>query len=288
MIKKLNQPALLQSYPGFNGVKINNISFSSGKNNNSAEIASKIDHTYLPPITADPSDIEKNRNMVINLCREAKQYNFAAVCVRPDSISDAVNELSGTEVKIATVIGFPKGKIKAEGAEEIVGNIPLEEKIAEAKYSLKQGAEELDDVVNVKNIKKRDKKALNTEIKELLTAADGKTVKFIIETGLLTDNDKTFTVNCIIDSTNDIRREKNNPFIPVMVKTSTGMIYDGDICKGATVPDIKLIYNLVNKHNIGIKAAGGIRDAQTAKEMIEAGADRIGASKSVDMMTNQI
>lgn len=286
MINKLCQTALIQSYPNFNGVKINNISFSSGKNIDSATLASKIDHTYLPPVTDNLDDIEVNRNKVFDLCREAKQYNFAAVCVRPDSIYDAVNQLLGTKINVATVIGFPKRKMKVEGAEEIVGNVPLEDKIAEAKYSVKYGADELDDVINVSNIKKRNKKALEKEVKELLTVADGKPVKFIIEAGILTDKDKTFVVSCIIDSTNNFRRTENNPCIPVMVKTSTGMVYDGDNCKGATVQDIKLIYNLVNQHNIGIKAAGGIRDAQTAKEMIEAGADRIGASKSVEMITN--
>ncbi|MEW5820001.1 MAG: deoxyribose-phosphate aldolase [Cyanobacteriota bacterium] len=247
----------------------------SFKSNKLSIITSKVDHTYLPPVTNNAVQELQNNLKVSLLCKQAKKYKFPAVCVRPDSIASAKKELSGSSVKVATVIGFPEAKMEASGADQIVGNVPLKAKLAEIKESNKNGVDELDVVVNVSKVKSRDKTYVLKEIEDTLKASDGRLVKYIIETGLLTDQDKHFITNCIVEVTDKVRKEPGCSNYEVMVKTSTGMVKD---VPGATVEDIKLIASIVKGHNIGIKASGGIKDPDSAFEMIKAGADRIGTS----------
>ncbi|MEK0423610.1 MAG: hypothetical protein RLZ95_1520 [Bacteroidota bacterium] len=208
-----------------------------------------IDHTILKP-TCLVADIEK-------LCSEAKQYNFAAVCVPPNFVKLAKEQVAGTEVKVATVIGFPFGYSATEA------------KIAEIILAMVDGADELDVVANISAIKNGDWAAIADEINHIMPIirSKGKTVKIIIESGVLTDDE---IVKCC-----DIYGIAGIDFL----KTSTGYAE-----KGASVEAVKLFRkNLPNA--VHIKASGGIRDYAAAKEMIDAGATRIGCSAGVAIVT---
>ncbi len=208
-----------------------------------------IDHTILKP-TCLVADIEK-------LCSEAKQYNFAAVCVPPNFVKLAKEQVAGSEVKVATVIGFPFGYSATEA------------KIAEIILAMVDGADELDVVANISAIKNGDWAAIADEINHIMPIirSKGKAVKIIIESGVLTDDE---IVKCC-----DIYGIAGIDFL----KTSTGYAE-----KGASVEAVQLF----RKHlpdAIHIKASGGIRDFATAKQMIDAGATRIGCSAGVAIVT---
>ena len=218
--------------------------------NDIVNLAQYIDHTLLAP-GATPEQISK-------LCEEAKKYNFYAVCVNPIHVKQAVEETKGSSVKVAAVVGFPLG----EHSTEV--------KVLETKECIAAGAEEIDMVINIGALKTGNLALVKKEIAEIVKAAAPYPVKVIIETGLLTDEEKVTA--CILSV------EAKAAF----VKTSTGMLKSG---KGATVEDIKLMYEMVNKHGLKVKASGGIRDRAGAIAMIEAGAERIGASAGVAMVT---
>lgn len=220
--------------------------------NNNINLAQYIDHTILSP-GALPDDITK-------ICNEAKQYNFYAVCVNPIHVKHAVNELKGTNVKVAAVVGFPLG----EHSTDI--------KVLETKECIANGAEEIDMVINIGALKTGNFSLVKKEIAEIVKAAGRAPVKVIIETGLLTDEEKVTA--CILSV------EANAAF----VKTSTGMLKSG---KGATVEDVKLMHDIVSPHGLKVKASGAIRDRATAIAMIEAGAQRIGASAGVAMVKGE-
>jgi deoxyribose-phosphate aldolase len=208
-----------------------------------------IDHTILKP-TCLVSDIEK-------LCAEAKQYDFAAVCVPPNFVQLAKEQVAGSEVKVATVIGFPFGYSATEA------------KIAEVILAMVDGADELDVVANISAIKNGDWSAIADEINHILPIirSKGKAVKIIIESGVLTNEE---IIKCC-----DIYGIAGIDFL----KTSTGYAE-----KGASVEAVELF----RKHlpeAVKIKASGGIRDYATAKQMIDAGATRIGCSAGVSIMT---
>jgi deoxyribose-phosphate aldolase len=208
-----------------------------------------IDHTILKP-TCLVSDIEK-------LCAEAKQYDFAAVCVPPNFVQLAKEQVAGSEVKVATVIGFPFGYSATEA------------KIAEIILAMVDGADELDVVANISAIKNGDWSAIADEINHILPIirSKGKAVKIIIESGVLTNEE---IIKCC-----DIYGIAGIDFL----KTSTGYAE-----KGASVEAVELF----RKHlpeAVKIKASGGIRDYATAKQMIDAGATRIGCSAGVSIMT---
>ncbi len=208
-----------------------------------------IDHTVLKP-TCLVADIEK-------LCAEAKQYNFAAVCVPPNFVKLAKQQLQDTEVKVATVIGFPFGYSATEA------------KIAEIILAMVDGADELDVVANISAIKNGDWAAIADEINHIMPIirSKGKSIKIIIESGVLT---KEEIIKCC-----DIYGVAGIDFL----KTSTGYAE-----KGASVEGVQLF----RKHlpeAVHIKASGGIRDFATAKQMIEAGATRIGCSAGVAIVT---
>ena len=203
-------------------------------------IAAMIDHTLLKP-EATPAQIEK-------LCAEAAEYHFASVCVNPVYIPLAARLLKGTGVKVCCVVGFPLGAIAPE------------QKAAEAASRAAMGAEELDMVIHVGAAKVGDWALVQRDIEGVVKAAAGHTVKVIIETCLLTDEEKVKAC--------EAAKAAGAHF----VKTSTGFSTGG-----ATTHDIALMRKTVGPE-MGVKASGGIRDYETAMAMIEAGANRIGAS----------
>jgi deoxyribose-phosphate aldolase len=208
-----------------------------------------IDHTILKP-TCLVADIEK-------LCAEAKQYDFAAVCVPPNFVKLAKEKLAGSTVQVATVIGFPFGYSATEA------------KIAEIILAMVDGADELDVVANISAIKNGDWTAIADEINHIMPIirSKNKVVKIIIESGVLTDDE---IIKCC-----DIYGIAGIDYL----KTSTGYAE-----KGASVEAVKLF----RKHlpdQVQIKASGGIRDYAAAKLMIDAGATRIGCSAGVAIVS---
>ena len=209
-------------------------------------IASMIDHTLLKP-EATPAQVEK-------LCAEAAEYHFASVCVNPVYIPLAARLLDGTGVKVCCVVGFPLGAIAPE------------QKAVEAASCAAMGAEELDMVIHVGAAKAGDWALVQRDIAGVVKAAAGRTVKVIIETCLLTDEEKVKACEAAKAAGADF------------VKTSTGFSTGG-----ATTHDIALMRKTVGPE-MGVKASGGIRDYATAMAMIEAGANRIGASAGIEIV----
>ena len=209
-------------------------------------IASMIDHTLLKP-EATLAQVEK-------LCAEAAEYHFASVCVNPVYIPLAARLLDGTGVKVCCVVGFPLGAIAPE------------QKAAEAASCAAMGAEELDMVIHVGAAKAGDWALVQRDIAGVVKAAAGRTVKVIIETCLLTDEEKVKACEAAKAAGADF------------VKTSTGFSTGG-----ATTHDIALMRKTVGPE-MGVKASGGIRDYATAMAMIEAGANRIGASAGIEIV----
>ncbi len=205
-----------------------------------------IDHTLLKPDCLD-KDIEK-------LCSEAKEYDFASVCVNSSYVKKCVELLKGTTVKVCTVVGFPLGACSTEA------------KLAETKKALEDGASEIDMVINISRLKCHDDKYVENEISVLKNACGNNVLKVIIETCLLTDEEK---IRACLDAVN-----AHADF----VKTSTGFSTGG-----ATVEDVKLMKQTVQDKAL-VKASGGIKDKDTFLKMIEAGASRIGASKGVEII----
>jgi deoxyribose-phosphate aldolase len=210
-------------------------------------IASMIDHTLLKP--------EATKEMIEKLCNEAKKYGFAAVCVNPYYVKISKEFLEGSKVKVATVIGFPLGA----NTKEV--------KAFETKNAIENGASEVDMVINIGAMKNRDYDVVKKDIEAVVEAAkDSAIVKVIIETCLLTDEEKIKAC--------ELSKEAGADF----VKTSTGFSTGG-----ATVNDVKLMKKTIGD-SLKIKASGAIRDYETAKAMIEAGASRIGASASIKIV----
>lgn len=203
-----------------------------------------LDHTVLKPESTD-LDIQK-------ACLDAKEYNFKAVCIQPMWVKYTADMLKGTDVNTCTVIGFPLGANTSDV------------KAYEAKQAVKDGAVEVDMVINIGAIKSEDFSLVHDDIKAVVDAVKGKAiVKVIIETCLLTENEKVRAC--------EISKRAGADF----VKTSTGFSTGG-----ATVDDIKLMRETVGKE-MGVKASGGVRSIEDAKAMIEAGATRIGTSNGV-------
>jgi deoxyribose-phosphate aldolase len=211
-------------------------------------IASYIDHTILKPTTL-VADVEK-------ICAEALQYQFAAVCIPPLFVKKAVALLTGTDVKVATVIGFP------------FGYSAIEAKVAETVLAIIDGSDELDLVINISAIKNNDWQFLAGEINAILpiVRSKQKVIKIIIESGVLTDEE---IITCC-----DLYGAAGVDFM----KTSTGYAE-----KGATVHAVQLMRkHLADK--IHIKASGGIKTYTFAKQLIDAGATRLGCSSSVQIV----
>ena len=208
-------------------------------------IASYIDHTLLKP-TALLSEIKQ-------LCEEAMAFEFAAVCVPPVFVSNTRDFISGSSVKLATVIGFPFGYSVAKA------------KLAEVQQAIREGAEELDIVINIAALKNKSWNFLQMEMRPLVEVIheNEAVVKVIIESGILTRDE--ILRCCEIYSALDVD----------FLKTSTGYAE-----KGATVEAVELMRTNL-PFNIKIKASGGIKSYKFARELVEAGADRLGCSASI-------
>jgi deoxyribose-phosphate aldolase len=211
-------------------------------------IAALIDHTILKP--------EATRADVIKVCREARQYSFASVCVNSYWVPLVRAELAGSLVKVCTVVGFPLGAASTEA------------KAAEASTAVCAGAQEIDMVINVGALRSGDQDAVRADIEEVVRVSHkgGAIVKVILETALLDDNQKAVACMLSKDASADF------------VKTSTGF---GP--SGATAHDVALMREVVGPR-MGVKAAGGIRTLQDLQAMTAAGATRIGASASVKIV----
>jgi deoxyribose-phosphate aldolase len=214
-------------------------------------IAGKIDHTLLKP-DATPKEITE-------LCEEARKYSFASVCVNPGYVSLCSKLLNGTSVKVCTVIGFP------------LGSNTTEVKKFEAEQALQNGATEVDMVINVGQLKAGNYDYVENDVRQVVSKAKSKDAicKVILETALLTDEEKVKA--CLIC------KKAGADF----VKTSTGFSKGG-----ATVGDVALMKYVVGK-GMGVKASGGIRSKEDAEAMIASGADRIGASASVKIVSGE-
>lgn len=214
------------------------------------ELSKYIDHTLLK---ADAKDDE-----VLKLCKEAKEYGFFSVCINPSFIELAKKELEKSDVKVCTVIGFPLGATTTETKE------------FETKDAINKGAHEIDMVINISRLKAKDYEYTLKDIKAVVNAAKDKAlVKVIIETCLLTDEEKVKAC--------EIAKEAGADF----VKTSTGFSTGG-----ATKEDISLMRKTVGE-GMGVKASGGVRTYEDAVKMIENGASRIGASSSIAIATGK-
>ena len=209
-------------------------------------VSTYIDHTNLSQ-TASKSDIE-------NLCEEAVDNDFASVCVNPVFVPLASEILNSKNPKVCTVVGFPLG---ADSPEM---------KFAESRYLTHQGAEELDMVINISALKEGDNRFIQSEIEKVVDAADGNCVKVIIETCLLTDEEKKIVSELAVNAGADF------------IKTSTGFSFSG-----ATEEDIKLIRKTVGS-DMGIKASGGIKTLTDLKILVKAGANRIGTSNAISII----
>lgn len=206
-----------------------------------------IDHTALKPNTTKES--------ILKLITEAKTYDFASVCVNPCWIELAHQELKNTDVKVCTVIGFP------------LGANTTEVKVFEAKDAIEKGAQEIDMVINIAMLKDKEYDYVENEVHQIVEAAKDKAiVKVIIEACLLTDEEKIKAC--------ELSQKAGADF----VKTSTGFSTGG-----ATVHDVALMRKTVGT-DMGVKASGGVHTHEEALAMIEAGANRIGASAGVKLL----
>lgn len=208
-----------------------------------------IDHTLLKP-TATPKDIE-------NLCKEAIAHQFIAVCIPPSYLKNAKSVLKDSNVKLATVIGFPLGAMTTNA------------KVFEAKDALANGADEIDMVINIGMLKSGEANYIEKEIAEIKKAIGSKILKVIIETCYLTNAEKEAACKAALNANADF------------VKTSTGFG-----TAGATFEDVKLMKKIAGD-KMQIKASGGIKDRETAIKYIELGVSRLGTSSGIKLVTSE-
>ena len=211
------------------------------------EISKLIDHTNLKQ--------DAIKSEITQLCEQAITFGFASVCVNPVHVELVSSILKDEIPKTCTVIGFP------------LGADPVEMKFAETRFLVHQGAEELDMVMNVGAFKEGEFELIYEEIGQVMDASDGRCVKVIIETCLLTKEEKILASNMVKNSGADF------------IKTSTGYSIGG-----ATIDDVRLIRETVGRE-MGVKASGGIKTLVDVKQMIDAGADRIGTSSAVEIVS---
>lgn len=210
------------------------------------ELNKYIEHTLLKQ--------DATKAEIINLLNEAIDFGFLGVCVNPVFVKSAKEFLKDTDIKVVTVIGFPLGQTTCEA------------KVLETIDAVKNGADEIDMVINCGKLKDNDYNYVINEISAVKTACQEKNLKVILETDLLTkDEIKTACELCIKGGAD-------------FVKTSTGFVKNG---VGAKAEDVKIMYETVHNAGLGVKASGGIRDYETAMKMIDAGAIRLGTSSGV-------
>ena len=209
-------------------------------------LAKYIDHTLLKP--------DSTREQIDKILEEAKKYQFKSVCINPTHVSYASQQLLDTDVLVCTVIGFP------------LGATTTDVKVFETENAIKNGASEIDMVINIGALKDQRYDEVQKDIEGVIAAANGKTVKVIIETVLLTDEEKVKAC--------ELAEKAGATF----VKTSTGFAGGG-----ATPEDVKLMKDTVG-NRLEVKASGGVRSLEDFEKMIEAGATRIGASAGVQII----
>jgi deoxyribose-phosphate aldolase len=213
------------------------------------DIAQYIDHTLLKPVAVEAE--------IRQLCKEAMQYKFYAVCVNGCYVKICNSELQDTEIKIAGVAGFPLGAMDTRA------------KIYEAETAVNDGADEIDMVMNIGFLRSGNYKDVENEIRQVRTAIGNRILKVIIETCYLTEEEKKTAAQILCNEGADF------------VKTSTGFGSGG-----ATIEDVELIRSVINEKT-KIKASGGIKDYETAIKFIKAGASRIGTSSGIQIVTRQ-
>ncbi|MBN4089424.1 deoxyribose-phosphate aldolase [Mycoplasma enhydrae] len=209
-----------------------------------------IDHTFLAQ-SGTTKDIDK-------LIEEAKKYDFKSVCIAPSYIKYAKEQLAKSDVLVCTVIGFPLGY-----------NV-TSVKVFETKIALEHGADEIDMVMNVGRFKDKQYEYVLNEIKAIKEVCGNKTLKVIIETALLTNDEIAKAAEIVLQSGADF------------IKTSTGFSY-----RGASFEDVEIMKKIA-KDNLLIKASGGIKSKEDAMKMIELGANRLGTSKSIAIMEGKV
>jgi deoxyribose-phosphate aldolase len=215
----------------------------------SVSVARYIDHTLLKP-DALPAQVER-------LCAEAREYRFATVCVNSCHVPLCRRLLEGSQVGVCTVIGFPLGAMLREA------------KAAEAMHAVRLGASELDMVMNIGWLKACEDRLVVSDIRAVVDAAQGRPVKAIVETCLLSDEEKARATELVVEAG------------AAFVKTSTGFSTGG-----ATEADVALLARVAGGR-IKVKASGGIRDCETAQRMIRAGAVRLGTSSGVKIVEEE-
>ena len=213
------------------------------------KLSKYIDHTLLKP--------EATKAMIQKLCEEAKEHDFMSVCINPYWVSYCKKQLEGSDVLVCTVIGFP------------LGANTIETKVYETETAVSHGADEIDMVINIGAVKDGNYDYLVKEISAVVEAAMGRTVKVIIETCLLTDDEKILACKAALEAKASF------------VKTSTGFSTGG-----ATVEDVKLMKSVVG-NNAKVKASGGVRSSEDLEKMLAAGAERIGTSSGVQLVSGK-
>lgn len=214
-----------------------------------ADIAARIDHTLLKA--------EATSDEIRELCKEAREHQFASVCVNPGYVALAADLLRGSPVKVCTVVGFPLGATTTFA------------KVSETKEAVANGADEIDMVINIGALKNGEDHLVEDDMREVVRASSGRITKAIFETALLSDDE-------VIRASRMAKRAGLD-----FVKTSTGFGPGG-----ATVHHVALMRKTVGR-SMGVKASGGVRDLDGAKAMLEAGATRIGASASVKIVRGE-
>lgn len=215
------------------------------------DLSQYIEHTLLKQ--------DATKQELINLFDEAKKYNFKGVCVNPQNVSLAVENLKNTNIKIVTVVGFPLGASVSDV------------KAFEAKKAIEQGCDEIDMVLSVQALKDKDYEYVINDIKTVKKACENHILKVIIETDLLTKEE--------IKKACELINEAGGDF----AKTSTGFVKNG---VGAKVEDVELMHEVLKDTNVKIKASGGIKDYSKAEALIKAGAIRLGTSSGVKLAEN--
>jgi len=210
------------------------------------KLSKYIDHTLLKP--------NATKEQIKNLCEEAINYDFKSVCINPSFIEYAKELLKNSDVLVCTVIGFPLGAMTTDA------------KVFEAKDAVNKGADEVDMVINISKLLDKDYEYCTNEIKKIKEAVGSKTLKVIIETCLLTDEDKVAACNCVVNAGADF------------VKTSTGFS-----TAGANLHDVELMKKTVGDKCM-VKAAGGVKTKEDFDNMIKVGADRIGTSNGTKLL----
>lgn len=214
-----------------------------------ADLAARIDHTLLKA--------EATSDEIRELCREAREHQFASVCVNPGFVALAADLLRGSPVKVCTVVGFP------------LGATTTFTKVSETKEAVANGADEIDMVINIGALKNGEDQLVEEDMREVVRAASGRVTKAIFETALLNDDE-------VVRASRMAKRAGLD-----FVKTSTGFGPGG-----ATVHHVALMRKTVGR-SMGVKASGGVRDLEGAQAMLAAGATRIGASASVKIVRGE-